>query len=42
MKKSKLWAKFKIREELERWCGVESGIDEDGINYILNIIEQIE
>lgn len=42
MKKSKLWAKFKIREELDRWWGVEGGIDEDGIKYVLNIIEQIE
>lgn len=42
MKKDKLWAKFKIREELESWWGVEGGIDEDGINYVLNIIEQLE
>lgn len=42
MKKDKLWAKFKIREELERWQNIEGGIDEDGINYALNIIDQLE
>ena len=42
MKKDKLWAKFKIREELERWQNIEGGIDEDGINYVLNIIDQLE
>lgn len=41
MKKNKLWAKIKIQEELESWGGVEGGIDEDGINYILNIIDQL-
>lgn len=42
VKKDKLWAKFKIREELERWQNIEGGIDEDGINYVLNIIDQLE
>lgn len=36
------WAKFKIREELESWRGVEGGIDEDGINYVLTIIDQLD
>lgn len=39
--KDKLWAKFKIREELESWWGVEGGIDEDGIKNVLNIIDQL-
>lgn len=42
MKKSKLWAKFKIREELERWQNTEGGVGEDMIEYVLNIIKQIE
>ena len=41
VKKDKLWAKFKIREELESWWGVEGGIDEDGIKNVLNIIDQL-
>lgn len=42
MNTDKLWAKLKIREELESWWGVEGGIDEDGINYVLNIIDQLD
>ena len=42
MKKNKLWAKIKLREELKSWRGVEGGIDEDGINYVLNIIDQLD
>lgn len=40
--KDKLWAKNKIQEELESWRNIEGGIDEDGINYVLNIIDQID
>lgn len=42
VKKDKLWAKNKIQEELESWRNIEGGIDEDGINYVLNIIDQID
>lgn len=42
MKKDKLWAKIKIREELESWCGVEGGIDENGMKFILNIIDELD
>lgn len=42
MKKDKLWAKLKIRKELESWQNIEGGIDEDGINYVLNIIDQVD
>ena len=42
MKNYKLWAKFKIQEELESWQNIEGGIDEDGIKYVLNIIDQLD
>ena len=42
MKKTKLWAKFKIREELNRWWGVEGDIDLDGIYDVMEIIDQID
>ena len=42
MKKDIERLKFKIREELESWCGVEGGIDEDGIKNILNSIDQLD
>ena len=42
MKKDKLWAKLKICEELDSWRNIEGGIDEDGIKYVLNIIDQLD
>ena len=42
VQKDKLWAKLKIREELESWQNIEGGIDEDGIKYVLNIIDQLD
>ena len=42
MKKDKLWAKLKIRKELESWQNIEGSIDKDGIKYVLNIIDQLD
>ncbi|WP_373752431.1 hypothetical protein [Jeotgalibaca porci] len=42
MKKDIEWLKFKIREELESWQNTEGGIDEDGINYVLNSIDELD
>lgn len=42
MKKDKEWAKGVIRKELEAWQNTEGGIDEDGIKYVLNIIDQLD
>ena len=36
------WLKREIHKELEDWHGVEGGIDEDGINEIMLLINQFE
>ena len=42
MKKDKKWLKREIHKELEDWHGVEGGIDGDGINEIMLLINQYE
>ena len=42
MKKDIEWLKREIYKELEAWHGVEGGIDEDGINEIMLLINQFE
>lgn len=39
--KDKEWAKCIVRKELKGWQNIEGGIDEDGIKYILDIIDQL-
>ena len=34
--------KREIHKELESWYGVEGGIDEDGINKIMSLIDQLD
>ena len=34
--------KREIHKELESWHGVEGGIDEDGINKIMSLIDQLD
>lgn len=36
------WLKREIHKELEDWHGVEGGIDGDGINEIMSLINQFE
>ena len=42
MKKNIEWLKREIHKELESWQGVEGGIDEDGINEIMLLIDQLD
>lgn len=42
MKKFTDWLKREIHKELEVWEGVEGGIDEDGINNIMSLINQLD
>ena len=42
MKKGIEWLKREIHKELESWHGVEGGIDGDGINEIMLLINQFE
>ena len=42
MKKGIEWLKREIHKELESWHGVEGGIDGDGINEIMSLINQHE
>ena len=42
MKKGIEWLKREIHKELESWYGVEGGIDGDGINEIMLLINQFE
>ena len=42
VKKNIEWLKREIHKELEVWEGVEGGIDEDGINKIMSLINQLD
>ena len=42
MKKNIDWLKVEIHKELESWYGVEGGIDGDGINEIMLLINQLD
>lgn len=42
MKKNIEWLKREIHKELESWYGVEGGIDGDGINEIMLLINQLD
>lgn len=42
MKKDKRWLSREIHKELESWHGVEGGIDGDGINEIMLLINQLD
>ena len=42
VKKNIEWLKREIHKELESWQGVEGGIDEDGINEIMLLIDQLD
>ena len=42
MSKDIEWLKVEIHKELESWYGVEGGIDGDGINEIMLLINQLD
>ena len=42
MKRDLNWVKINVRKELDSWRNVEGGIDGDGINEVLNIINQLD
>ena len=42
MNKDIQWLKREIHKELESWHGVEGGIDGDGINEIMLLINQLD